>query len=82
MTNAPNYQLEPVDTIELSDVLQSRLKHHILQNKLRPGDKLPSEDTLATQLGVSRMAVREALRSLEALGLIESRRGVGRSRDQ
>jgi DNA-binding FadR family transcriptional regulator len=39
---------------------------------------LPSEDALTTQLGVSRTAVREALRSLEALGLIEARRGVGR----
>jgi DNA-binding FadR family transcriptional regulator len=78
MTNGPNLSLEPVDTIELSSVLQSRLKRYILQNKLRPGDKLPSEDALATQLGVSRTAVREALRSLEALGLIEARQGVGR----
>ena len=76
--NSNYLQLEPIDTIKLNGILQSRLKQYILQNKLRPGDKLPTEDKLATQLGVSRTAVREALRSLEALGLIEARRGFGR----
>lgn len=43
---------------------------------LKPGDKLPAERELASQLGSSRPAVREALRSLEMAGVIELRKGV------
>ncbi|MEJ8546983.1 FadR/GntR family transcriptional regulator [Brevibacillus borstelensis] len=52
--------------------------HQIVQEKnLRPGDKLPSERELSEQLGAGRSSVREALRALELLGLIETRRGEG-----
>lgn len=44
---------------------------------MRPGDKLPSERELSEQLGAGRSSVREALRALELLGLIETRRGEG-----
>lgn len=47
----------------------------IESGRLRAGDKLPREDDLAAALGVSRMTLRQALGSLEARGLIESRRG-------
>lgn len=50
----------------------------ILEEGLKPGDALPSENQLAKSLGVSRTAVREAMRGLEATGLIETRQGVGR----
>ncbi|QSS99219.1 FadR family transcriptional regulator [Pontibacillus sp. ALD_SL1] len=46
-------------------------------NKLSPGDKLPSERELSEQLGAGRSSVREALRAMELLGLIETRRGEG-----
>ncbi|WP_134686328.1 FadR/GntR family transcriptional regulator [Brevibacillus migulae] len=52
--------------------------HEIVQERnLRPGDKLPSERELSEQLGAGRSSVREALRALELLGLIETRRGEG-----
>lgn len=52
--------------------------HEIIQEQnLRVGDKLPSERELAEQLGAGRSSVREALRALELLGLIETRRGEG-----
>lgn len=52
--------------------------HEIIQEQnLRPGDKLPSERELSEQLGAGRSSVREALRALELLGLIETRRGEG-----
>lgn len=52
--------------------------HQIVSdNNLRPGDKLPSERELTELLGVGRSSVREALRALELLGLIETRRGEG-----
>ncbi|MGN7388309.1 FadR/GntR family transcriptional regulator [Sporosarcina sp. SAFN-015] len=44
---------------------------------IKAGDKLPSERVLAERLQVGRSTVREALRSLELLGLIETRRGEG-----
>ena len=49
----------------------------IVAGKLMPGDALPAERELATTLGVSRPLVREALRSLEAVNVVESRRGAG-----
>jgi len=58
--------------------VQERVKAHILHEGLKPGAKLPSETQLAKALGVSRTAVREALRGLEATGMIETRHGVGR----
>jgi len=52
--------------------------HQIIQEQnLRPGDKLPSERELSEKLGAGRSSVREALRALELLGLIETRRGEG-----
>ncbi len=55
--------------LELHDIVQ--------QNNLRPGDKLPSERELSEKLNAGRSSVREALRALELLGLIETRRGEG-----
>jgi GntR family transcriptional regulator, transcriptional repressor for pyruvate dehydrogenase complex len=52
--------------------------HDIIENDgLQAGDKLPSERELSDRLKVGRSSVREALRSLELLGLIETRRGEG-----
>lgn len=47
----------------------------LLNGSLRPGDRLPAERELAQTLGIGRPALREALRALEASGLIELRRG-------
>lgn len=49
----------------------------IRHEKIRPGDRIPSERELAEKLQVGRSTLREALRSLELLGLIETRRGEG-----
>lgn len=49
----------------------------IEKDGLRPGDKLPSERELSERLNVGRSSVREALRALELLGLIETKRGEG-----
>lgn len=55
----------------------SKIRVMIDEDGLKPGDKLPSERELSERLGVGRSSVREALRALELLGLIETRRGEG-----
>ncbi len=45
--------------------------------RLKPGDRLPSERELSEALSVSRSSVREAVRAMESLGLIEARAGEG-----
>jgi DNA-binding FadR family transcriptional regulator len=52
------------------------IRLRILTHDLKPGDRLPSENDLARDEGVGRTTVREALRLLASVGLIETRRGV------
>lgn len=54
-----------------------QLRELIEQQNIQPGDKLPSERVLTERLQVGRSSVREALRSLELLGLIETKHGGG-----
>jgi len=49
----------------------------LILKKLQPGDKLPAERELAEMLRVSRGSIRDAIRSLELMGLVEPRQGVG-----
>jgi GntR family transcriptional regulator, transcriptional repressor for pyruvate dehydrogenase complex len=49
----------------------------LILRKLKPGDKLPSERELAEMLQVSRSSIRDAIRSLELVGLVEPRQGAG-----
>ncbi|MBM4002474.1 MAG: FadR family transcriptional regulator [Planctomycetes bacterium] len=54
-----------------------RIKQYIIDRKLLPGDRLPTETQLAETFGMSRLSVREATKSLEFLGIVESKTGVG-----
>lgn len=49
----------------------------LILKKLQPGDKLPSERELAETLRVSRSSIRDAIRSLELMGMVEPRQGAG-----
>lgn len=53
------------------------IKNEIQQDRLRVGNKLPTEREMSAQLGFSRNSIREALRTLSSLGIIESRQGSG-----
>jgi GntR family transcriptional repressor for pyruvate dehydrogenase complex len=55
--------------------LVERVRGDIFQRRLRPGDRLPRERALAEEFGISRAAVREALRVLEMQGLVRVRHG-------
>ncbi len=61
----------------LSNMIVRELGRHILENHMGPGDRLPTEKELADSFQVGRNAVREALKSLEVMGLVISRAGIG-----
>lgn len=61
----------------LHQSVQEAIRTHIIDNNLKPNDPLPPETELAKQLGISRNSVREAVKSLESLGIVETRRGSG-----
>ena len=61
----------------LTRAIQEQIKRYVTQEALVPGDPLPSEIQLAVTLGVSRGSVREAIKALESLGIVEVRRGNG-----
>ncbi len=70
-------QFEPIKTRRIADTIVDRLEARILDGAFSVGDLLPSEEQLAGQFAVGRRSVREALKVLEARGLIEIRMGVG-----
>ncbi len=61
----------------ISEKIAGRLIALIREKQLRPGDRLPPERELAAQMGVSRPSLREALRALSIMGIIENRQGSG-----
>lgn len=61
----------------LHHTVQAALKQFIVEHGLRAGDPLPPESSLAQQLGIGRNSVREGVKALESLGVLEVRRGVG-----
>lgn len=75
MTIKPIKPLERPPLLHVS--VQESLRSYIEDNSLKPGDPLPPESFLAQQLGVGRNSVREAIKALESVGVLETRRGVG-----
>jgi DNA-binding FadR family transcriptional regulator len=69
-------EFTPVSTGRISAEIVDQIKAAIREGRLGPGDQLPAERELTKQLGVSRVSVRDALRMLEAHGLIEVRVGA------
>ena len=69
--------LRPVKKSRLYESAVDQIRSLILANNYEPGDRLPSERELAEQLSIGRPSVREALRILGAMGLIEIRVGNG-----
>ena len=61
----------------VSDMIVDDIKNEIVHQKLRPGDRLPSERELAEKYGLSRIPVREALKTLAQMGLVETLHGKG-----
>ncbi|MBI1792265.1 MAG: FadR family transcriptional regulator [Acidobacteria bacterium] len=68
---------KPAARTSLSDAIVDQLTGLIARGVLKPGDRVPSEKQLCRQLGVGRTSVREALRSLSVVGILESHAGDG-----
>jgi GntR family transcriptional regulator, transcriptional repressor for pyruvate dehydrogenase complex len=66
----------PVSSARISVGIADQIRTAILEGKLEPGTRLPNERDLAEQFGVSRVTVRDALRTLETSGLIQIRVGA------
>ncbi|MCL6632288.1 MAG: FadR family transcriptional regulator [Alicyclobacillus herbarius] len=60
-----------------ADMVRDYVVEKIKKHELLPGDQIPSERSLAQTFGISRTSVREAFRTLEAMGIIETRVGSG-----
>ena len=68
---------EVADRSTLVDDTADRIRQMIFSGQIKPGDLLPSRKELATQFGVGIATIHEAVKSLHAVGLVESRPGKG-----
>lgn len=68
---------ESIPPLRTTDKVFRTLRGWILSGRFKPGESLPSQEDLARQLQVSRDTLREAIFRLSALGLVNSRQGVG-----
>jgi len=69
--------LRPVGKPRVAEEIVQQLRTLILQGHYAVGDKLPPERKLAEELGVNRASLREAIKSLEHMGLVKTRQGDG-----
>lgn len=69
--------MKNLKTKKLYFQVYDELRNYIIRENLRPGDRLPTENELSEQLGVSRNVLREALKTLDIIGVVTSRPGIG-----
>ena len=69
--------VEPIKSTRIYEEIVRQIKSMIAEGRLKSGDQLPPERELAEKFLVSRTSVREALRALESLGLVEIQPGEG-----
>ncbi len=74
--SSPRDGFEAIPRNKVYQEVARQLERRITQD-LKPGDRLPPERQLVQMLGVSRGSVRDAIRSLELMGLLEPRQGIG-----
>lgn len=79
MSDLPDTIKSDFEVIRRNKVYEevARQLEQMILKKLHPGDKLPSERELAETLNVSRSSIRDAIRRLELMGLVEPRQGAG-----
>jgi GntR family transcriptional regulator, transcriptional repressor for pyruvate dehydrogenase complex len=68
---------KPIQAERLYEQIVGQIQDRIINGQLQPGDKLPTENELVIQFGVSRTVVRDAMRILSLMGLIDIQPGRG-----
>jgi GntR family transcriptional regulator, transcriptional repressor for pyruvate dehydrogenase complex len=71
------YLITPIKKTRVAEEVADRIRVLMLDGTFPPGEPLPSERHLAERFGVSRGSIRDALRTLETIGLLETRHGQG-----
>lgn len=71
------YMFSPIKSTKVYEQVIEQIKCMIIDGTLKRGDKLPSERELVEHLQVSRTSIREALRALQIIGLVECKQGEG-----
>ena len=67
----------PINNSGLTDQVIDRITTALIHKELKPGDKLPPENELVMSLKVGRSSVREAIKVLQAMGIVQVKRGDG-----
>ncbi len=75
LASSSSMRIDPLRRVDLVQEAVARLEKQILSGKFAPGESIPPEGQLSTQLGVSRTVIREAMRILGAKGLVEVSQG-------
>lgn len=69
--------IKPIKKINVTEQVFEQLKNMLVKEEWKQGEKIPSENELAENFGVSRITVRQALQKLSVIGLIETKLGEG-----
>jgi GntR family transcriptional repressor for pyruvate dehydrogenase complex len=71
-----DFKTEPIEKIELIDQIIDTITRQIAEGKIKPGDRIPGERTLSEMLNVSRTSIRQALKALEFMGVLNIQHGT------
>ncbi|HEX2966633.1 MAG TPA: GntR family transcriptional regulator [Syntrophorhabdaceae bacterium] len=74
-TNGDSLSIRPLQSKRAYREIADQIRELIFSRAVKPGDKLPSENELASRFGAGRLSVREALRMLEQAGLVRIKQG-------
>ncbi|MDR0690094.1 MAG: FadR family transcriptional regulator [Spirochaetaceae bacterium] len=75
LNSRSSIEAEPIERIVLIDQIIGVIKRQISEGKIKPGDKIPGERTLSELFHVSRTSIRQALKALDVLGVLDIRHG-------
>ena len=69
--------MKPIERISIVDQVINNLKEYIVEGNIDVGDKMPTEKEICEMYGVGRSTAREAYRMMQAIDMIDVRRGKG-----
>lgn len=69
--------ITPIERTKLTASVFEQLLSYVVNGSWKPGDRIPPERDLCQQLGIARTSLREALKAMELVGMLDSRVGDG-----